>query len=81
MLFRVPVIISHLTTSGEFQGIAGRTARLVTYAMVHFMYVANLVLRRKILAVKPLIKFRTAGEPVQLAMAGTVENLNASFEP
>lgn len=93
LLLRIPVIISHVTTSGKLQDTTGRTARLVSYAMVHLMYVANPILHRKMLTVRLLTQLRTAdcrqltqfktagaGEPVQLAVAGTVENHNASAE-
>ena len=83
LLFRLPVTISNAFKSGEFEGTIVKTARLATLALVHFMYVANPILHRKILTVRPPAQLgaaaRHAGEPVQLAAVGARENRHVSF--
>lgn len=86
LLFRVPVTIANAFKGGEFEGTEVKTARLFTIALVHFTYVANPILHRKVLKVRPPNPLgsttRQAGdhELVQTA-AGARENQNFSLEP
>ena len=82
LLFRTPATISNALRGGNFDNTMLRTARLVTVAMVNFMYVANPVLHRKILAVRaPNQVGSSSRQMVQVAVPGTRVNENVRDEP
>lgn len=88
---QVPGVISGLfnvAMDRQFRRtVEAKTVRLILYAMVYFMYVANPVLHRKILSVRPPTQLgvattRQTGAPVHMrqltAVDARTENQNAS---